>query len=471
MALSKFEFNDESISYFHESGLIPLNFYNKTGQILIHQKMNATENEINALMKFRNQGIYYQDHDAHKLRKPKRVIPEGLTDTKLLSEETTQTMVHDVRDIFSELKNSSMTSISARKMKKTVNDVFNKFEKQADAMTGLVNILELMNSGNIDCELQIAIKRTVVAMALKTRGMTHQGNKDPQFMSEAMNNLMVSCMLCDISHLKMNMPSGNVLSAADMQYVKNHPMISYLMIAHEEEIDPVVKRNVLLHHRPAPLDTTSNNYPGKNLLYQKLAALYQEYSKNPEKRIVANSIARTLTDLKQDIKYDEDANIIALSSEFASLTTDVPWRKAFDPKIAVKMILNNSYFTYSTRVIREFLDLVAISLCDNQMVLKVGDFIIITLETSSGNPYFELCRIIEINRQQSRPSIERIGSVDLKIEREPKLMLSGFDPKNIVFDKRNAKYHLEHDLTRRMIYVVDKEINPDLFIFLSEKIK
>ena len=471
MALTKFEFNEESINYFHESGLIPLNFYNKSGQILIHQKMNATENEINALMKFREQGIYYQDTDAHKLTKPKRSIPEGLTDTKLLSEETTNTLVHDFSTIFDELKNSSLSSISAKKMKNTVNEIFTKFEKQPDAMTGLVNILELMNTGSVDYQLQIAIKRTVVAMALKTRGMTHQGHKETEYLAASMNNLMVSCMLCDISYLKMNMPAGSDITATEMQYVKNHPMISYLMIAHEESIDPAVKRNVLLHHRPAVSDSTSNNYPSRNSIYQKLAALHQEYSKNPEKRSITQAIARTLTDLKQDIKYDEDANILALASEFASLTTDVPWRKAFHPVRASKMILNNSFFTYSWRVVREFLDLVAISLCDNQMVLHEGDFVIITLDTSSGNPYFEICRIIEISRLQSRPSIERIGSVDLKIIKEPKLSLGGFDPKNIVLDKRNAKYHLENDLTRRMIYVVDKDINPDLYNYLSEKMK
>jgi HD-GYP domain-containing protein (c-di-GMP phosphodiesterase class II) len=471
MALAKFEFNEESISYFHESKLIPLNFYNKSGQILIHQKINAAESEINALMKFRDQGIYFQESDADKLKKPKRAIPEGLTDTKLLSEETTHALVHDFSNIFTELKSSSITAISARKMKDTVNDVFQKFEKQSDAMTGLVNILELMNTGKIDHELQTAIKRTVVAMALKTRGMTHQSSKDAKYMGEAMSNLMVSCMLCDIAYLKMTMPVGRGLNSNEMQYIKNHPIISYLMIAHEEHIDPVVKHNVLLHHRPSALDGTSNNYPTRNVISQKLAVMYQEYSKIPEKRTVANSIAQTLTELKQDIKYDEDVNILALASEFASLTTDVPWRKALSPVIASKMILNNSYFTYSARVTREFLDLVAISLCDNQMVLKLGDFVIIALETSSGNPYFELCKIIEITRLQSRPSVVRIGSVNLKIDKEPKLTLNGFDHKSITLDKRNAKYHLENDLTRRMIYVVDKDINPELFEFLVEKVK
>ncbi|MDH4261688.1 MAG: c-di-GMP phosphodiesterase [Spirochaetia bacterium] len=469
MALSKFEFNEESINYFHESKLIPLNFFNKTGQILIHQKVNASENEINALLKFRDQGIYFQDSDAHKLKKPKRYIPEGLSDTKLLTEETTHTMVHDFTDIFSELKSSSITSISAKKMKNTVNDIFQKFEKQSDAMTGLVNILELMNTANADYELQAAIKRTVVAMALKTRGMTTQNSKDADYMAESMNNLMVSSMLCDVAYLKMKMPVGRKLNSNEMEYIKNHPIISYLMIAHEDSIDPIVKHNVLLHHRAAPIDGTSNNYPTKNIISQKLATMYQEYSKNPDKRAVANSIARTLNDLKQDVKYDEDINILALASEFASLTTDVPWRKSFSPVIACKMILNNSFFTYSARVTREFLDLVAVSLCDNNLVLKTGDFVIIALDSSTGNPYFELCKIIEISRLQSRPSVERIGSVNLTIKKEPKLTLSGFDYKNIVFDKRNAKYNLENDLTRRMIYVVDQELNPELFDFLNNK--
>lgn len=467
MSLNKFEFNEEIINYFRESRLIPLDFYNKAGQILIPKKAEATENEINALLKFQSQGIYFQESDAHKLKKPSRDIPEGMSDTKLLTQETGDVLARDVSSMFEELKTSSFSAISARRMKNTVSDVFEKFEKEPDAMNGLVNILELMSSGQLAHEMQIAIKRTVVAMALKTRGMTHQSSKDKGYLQTSMNHLMVSSLLCDVAYLKMNMPSQKGLDGNQMLYIKNHPLISYLMIAHEDSLDPAVKRNILFHHRPAPSDATSNNYPGKTQLAQKLAALYQDYSKIPDKKNVAGAIAHTLSDLKQDIKYDEDANILAIASEFASLTTDVPWRKGIHPVTAVKMMLNNSYFTYASRAIREFLDLVAISLCDNKMILKVGDFIILTAESMSGSPYFEVCKIHEINRQQSRPVVERIGSVNLNIEKEPKLALTGFDKKNLVLDKRHAKYHLENDLTRRMIYVIDPQLDPEMYEHLA----
>lgn len=467
MDLNKFEFNEEVINYFHESKFIPVDFYNKSGQILIPKKNNATENEINALLKFIPQGIYFLEADAHKLKKPERKIPDGLSDTKLLTQETTSALLHDTSEIFSELRNSSLTSISAKKIKNTVTDVFQKFEKQPDAMNGLVNILELMNAGNVEYNMQMAIKRTVVAMAMKTRGLTNQNSKDRAFLQKSMNNLMVAALLCDIGCLKMSMPSENGLNSSQMQYVKNHPMVSYLMIAHEESIDPIVKRNILLHHRPAYQDSVSNNYPTRTTLYQKLLSLYQEYSKIPEKKNVANSIAITLNDIKQDVKFDEDANIIAIASEFSSLTTDVPWRKALDSVTAVKMILNNSYFSYSSRSMREFLDMVALSLCDNQMVLNEGDFVIITAESLTGNPYFEVCKIVEINRYQSRPLVERIGAVNLIIENEPKRRLTGFDKKNLVLDKRHAKYDLANDLTRRMIYVVDPKLDPELYEHLK----
>lgn len=46
---------------------------------------------------------------------------------------------------------------------------------------------------------------------------------------------------------------------------------------------------------------------------------------------------------------DEDIAYLILASEYASLTTDQPWRSAKDSRTAMKLILNNSFFSYSDK--------------------------------------------------------------------------------------------------------------------------
>ena len=54
------------------------------------------------------------------------------------------------------------------------------------------------------------------------------------------------------------------------------------------------------------------------------------------------------------------------------------------------------------------------------------------------------------------------------MHREPKLRLLGFEPENIEMDKRLAEYSLKSDNTRRIVYIVDEEIDEDLYSYLVD---
>ena len=91
-----FEFTPEVIDGFRENKEIPVHFYNKDGQILIYRKENASDTEIERILRFVDQGIYFDLNDADKLGLgEKREVPEGLTDTKLLSEQHAEELAAD----------------------------------------------------------------------------------------------------------------------------------------------------------------------------------------------------------------------------------------------------------------------------------------------------------------------------------------------------------------------------------------
>ena len=467
-----FEFTDGFLTSLREKKEIPVHFYNKDGQVLIYKKENATGEEIDRLARFMAQGIYYHVRDEGRLKfgetDIEEEIPEGLSDKKLISDQYTERLVGTTDMLFEEIKKSSLTSGRSRKTSLQMEELFNDFASQENAMNGLVNILETMSSQDASQEVEMAVKRTVVAMALKTRGMhTASQFKEKQQVKKSITDLMMSAVLCDIGCLHMNMPHDAQLSPEQMDYIKRHPFLSYLMVAHEPTLSPEVKHNILNHHRPRHEDENDNNYPNMNLLLKKLKELAIQFQKDPTKQHLARDIVTQLQLFKQSRLYDEDANIISIASEFASLTSDVTWRKAVSPEKAVRMIINNSYFTYTGRIMREFLDNIAISLCDNRKILREGDFIVVGSETFEGSPVFEACRIESVGRYQSRPGVKRVATVEPILKKEPKLGLDGFDLGSVKADPRKAFFELTLDDSRRILYCVDSEYDAEFYEKLS----
>jgi len=460
-----FEFNEDVISRIREAKEIPVHFYNKDGQILIYQKSDASESEIERLLKFVDQGIYYDvnDSEALGLKKTERDVPEGLTDTKLISQQVADDMTANTTELFDELKKSSMTSFQTRRTTEQLTDVFDSFENQPDAMVGLVNIIEMMKDQDASSSVQLSVKRTVVAMAMKTRGMQAQSHRDKKKLNELSSILMTSAMLCDIGTMRMNLPTHAGLSDKEMIYIRNHPLMSYMMLAHDPGIDPRIKHRVLCHHRPLKEGVIGNNYPETKWLLNRLKATQEKYADQPDKQNIMTDIKEQIGTLGLDIPYDEDLNIIALASEFASLTSDVPWREAHSAVRAVQMIINNSYFTYSDRILREFLDYTAISMCDNEKILREGDFIIVSSRGRDEKTYFEVCEITSSSRYQSRPGINRIATIRPIIEKSPKISIAGFDLDSIKPDPRFAYYELSKDDTRHIAYCVNPHYDRELY--------
>lgn len=465
----QFEFTEEIINSFREKREIPVHFYNREGQILIYKKSEATDTEIERILRFVRQGIYYDVDDSQKLGLEKqREIPEGLSDTKLLGEKHAEELSRNAGELFDQLKRTSVTSIQTKGASERLARVFSDFENQPDAMIGLVNILELMQGKERAIEVEMAVKRTVVAMALKTRGMQAQTHKERDRMNEMVNILMMSTMLCDIGYFRMKMPVTPNLTPEQMEYIKNHPLMSYIMLAYEKSIDERIKFNILTHHHPLKEGKENNNYPTGKQLISKLNTLQEKYQADLSKRKIAESMREQIRLLSADLPYNEDANIIALSSEFASLTTKTAWREAFPPLRAVRMIINNSHFTYTPRIIREFLDYVAISLCDNQKILNEGDFIIVAARTFEGKTYFEVCQITEINRHQSRPGIDRLATIFPEIDQKPRIRFCDFNLTSLKPDPRHAHYELAMDDSRHIVYCVDPEHDQQLYEELTK---
>lgn len=473
--LKPFNFSPEVIARMRDTQEIPVNFYNASGQILIPRKEQASGDMINKLLQHIGSGIYYREDDEDKLglKSAGRTDLEGLSDTKLLSEKRVAELTEATESLFSELKFAAFGAVHSQKMHSQVTSFITDFEQQPDMMVGVINILETVKGGTgggASSELsKQAVKRAVVAMALKSRSMKAMISKDRGRGSEAVQPVMMGGMLAQIGKAKMNLPEGDKLTPEQRAYVRKYPLLSYLMVAHEQTVPFEVKRLVLNQRRTLPENTLTNNYPEFRWMTSTLQNLVQENDKKGKKE-VASDILRQLAALKEFVVYEEDVNILSLATDFASLTTESDWREAKDPMTAIKLILNNSYYQYGPKVIRDFLDHISMSLSHNQKIIKNGDLLVLALTMTSGQTYFEVVRVIEIGRYQSRGLVQRLGVLHMATVNSEGMNHGIFQVDSFRADPRKIRINLGQDFLRRIIYIIDESVDPQLFEKISKKI-
>ena len=455
--LKRFDFSDELIKSFQKKQIIPVDFYNRDGQILIHKKGGATQTDINRVLRFLDQGIYYKAEEESKISLPKKEKkPQVLSETKLLAKEHAIAMSNTSAELIDAVKSSSVNTHALKKSRSVLNEVFTDFKNHPDAMNGIVNIIEICQDVDTSYVSKVMIKLAAVAMAIKTRGLLVTSQQEYKKMMKSVNDIMLSSFLCDISYLRMKMPKGENLSIQEYEYVQQHPIISYLIVAHAEELNSEVKQNILLHHHPIRTALPSNNYPSMKVIKKKLKILQEQYINKGVHRSIVVDIQKQLDLLDRNISYDEDANILAIASAFASLSSDVPWRKALPPIQAIRKIINKNIFNYTYRITREFLDQTAMSLCHNQKIIKEGDFLVNIVQNELGESIqYEVARVESISHLQSKPGLRRIGVLKPKIERAPQLQISQLNLESFQQDRRHAYYDLGLDNTRRIAYLID----------------
>lgn len=469
-ALKPFNFSPEIIARMRETQEIPVNFYNAHGQVLIPKKEQASADLINKLLQHISTGIFYRESDQDRLgiKEKAQEDLEGLTDTKLLTEKRVSELSAAAETLFSELKYAAFGAVHSQKMHSQVNSFISDFEQQPDMMVGVINILDTVK-GNSSELTKLAVKRAVVAMALKSRSMKAMISKDRGRGSEAVQPVMMGGMLAQIGKTKMNLPEGENLTSEQRAYVRKYPLLSYLMVAHEPTVNFETKRLILNQRRTLPETQHSNNYPELRWLTATLQTLAQDNEKKGKKE-VATDILKQLNSLKEFVVYEEDVNILSLATDFAALTTETSWREAKDPLTAIKMIINTSFFQYGPKVIRDFLDHISISLSHNQKVIKNGDLLILALTMNSGQTYFEVAKVLEVGRYQSRAHVQRLGVLHMATRYENGIYSSAYMTDTFRPDPRRIKINLGQDFLRRIIYIVDPVIDPQLHERLMQKI-
>ncbi len=464
--LHLFDLNEDIRQRILDSKSIPVDFYNKQGQVIIHKKPDVAEHEIHKLFKISERGIYYREADLRlftgEITEPEP--PQGFSNVKLFTEQMMDGFGNDLTSIFSDLKNTSISSIHAQKSRQRVTEIFDEFQSNPDVMPGLLNIVNLLKGKNFDVNVQAAMKRAIIAMSIKTRGMMGTG-KARQIQLVNIGNLMMTALFTHVGTVKMDIPTTQGLTAKEREYISQYPFVSYLMLVHEPTIDPNVKYNILRHRMPSPSKGNSNNYPDLKWMLSKLKNMSDKYKEQGRVEIASDMLAQIKRFLAPYDPSDDDVPILSLATEFASLTTDTKWRKAFSPLEATRIMLNESLYSYHVRSTREFIDYAAISLSENQKLIREGTMVITQVSSNDkgSEPVYEVAQVVEEYRLQSRPVIKRLGTISAKPKhRNDKKIIPEFIPTSFTKDRRAAVYNLNQDHTRYIVFLPDNDSTPEL---------
>ncbi|EMK15153.1 hypothetical protein [Leptospira kirschneri] len=474
--LQKFDFTEEIIQHFKINSVIPVDFYNRNGQILIHKKENADGDDITKLLRFESQGIYFLKSEFEKISGgkqgdgPNNVNGRDVSFAKLVNAELTVDLAKNASNFLSELKKFPLHGNQLRHLNKSIDGILEDFKSTPDMETGLVNIIEVMSSAGVPMDSEILTKRTVISMAMKVRAGKAFTKVDMEQKKLDQMNLMMSSYLADVGYTQMKIPMERDLKAEEFEYIKNHPIISYLMIANLPDLDDNIKTLVLNHHRPHKGEGMNNNYPQPKVLIHKLNVYKEKYKDDPKRTILVADIQKQIRNILTNNLPMEDIGVISIAGEFASLTTRQAWREAFDPLVAMKLILNNSFFAYNEKTLRDFYDHIGLSLCNNQPFIREGDFVIVVTQDSNQKVFFEVCIIREMYKTQIRPMLERIGTIKPNFSNMGKLRISGFDIASLKLDRRKAVYNLEKNQDpRRIVYVLDSNMDARLYEELTKQ--
>lgn len=234
------------------------------------------------------------------------------------------------------------------------------------------------------------------------------------------------------------------------------------------EITQEIRTLVLNHHRPFRGNSINNNFPDNKTVFNKLMLVRDKFIKDPSKKMIVADIDAQLRIQESNVNsvnFEEDIAILSLASEYASLTTNQPWRPAFSSATALKMIVNDSFFSYSNKNIRHLLDYVGASLTNNENIINNGDYVITASIDSEKQAHFDICKILEVDRFQTRPKIQRLCTIKPLFKKGIKYRIADFDINEIRMDKRRAVIDLagQTSSTQRIIYIIDPEMNEPLY--------
>ena len=472
--LQLFHLTDQIQKELLTNKIIPADFYSVDGQILIYKKINATNSEINRLLNFAKRGLYFKSNEANTLNFNSSQ-EEGYERiyTKLITLQFVEILMKLADLVVEAATNGEIKITLIDRCASVFKKIFNNFKSKPNAMMGLINIFELLTNQIDIYQKELMVKRVIIAMVLRTRILMANSTVLDEHKVEGVVHLMLAAFLCDISYLKLKLPTNKNINLQEYQKFHVHPIISCLMLAHlSQNIHLDVKKLILFHHHPFTSIEYNNNFPTISVMSEKLLSYSKTHTINESNKDLIQGLEELKINIEVNTSLNEQYSILTIASAFASLTSNVPWRKLYSPKRALQILINEGLFSYSPFTLREFIDHCSMSLNNNIPIIKEGMFLIIAVRNmnikTDNITQFEVGYVEHINPSLlSRPQIMRLGTISPIIGRVPQIKIANLNLDSFRSDHRRARFELELDPSRQIAYIIDPDYNLSEYNFFK----
>lgn len=474
--LAKFTFVGETLNLFKSKDCVPFDLYNAEGNLLFEKKKHLTREDYERLLKFELHGIFILVSELNRLKEEIRGGKNDKHNLQIVNREKIEKFTKQTNDFLEQLRKEAFSSSQAIYIQNSIQEILTDFMHHPEFESGFFNLLEILGSNEAPLRSELMTKRTIVAMGMKIKAKNHVSSEEISHYRHEYLAVMMASYLADIGYSRLDLNEEVNLTKADYQIIKQHPIISYLMTLSAREISSEIRTLILNHHRPFHGVGLSNNFPSTRSTFTKLMAVRDKYSGETNKERIIEDIEKQLFIQQHQVMnatQDEDIAILSLSSEYASLTTNQAWRPAYNSSQALKIIVNNSFFSYNNKNMRLLLDYIGSGLNHNERIINPGDFLITTSLDSENHFLFDLCMVHQVDRFQSLPILQRIGSIKPVFKKTHKYSIDNFDLSQIRIDRRKPLIDLgsQAAISQRIIYIIDKELNPAIYETAGRLIK
>lgn len=366
--------------------------YSMSGRIALPERVVLTEERIKKIKRIYGNVVYYLDQAADEGKK------KGGSPFERLSEKA----IDESREVLGEIaRTNKLSRATYRKAEYMVEEIVTELDY---AETKAFKLLKDIR------DVDEYIYRHLVNVGMLSALFAQ---KIGGFTREEIKFITLGAFLIDIGLMKIDpqlLKKEGAYNVTDIQQIKRHPQLGYELLKDFDDIHPMVLQTVLLHHE------RFNNRGYYGLPYENLPL---------------------------------SPKIASISDIYDACTSSRPYRDAYAPNKAMRVLLNSVNRSFDQRLIADFINFLWPMLLENQNIYDKNEFCVL-----SSN---EIAVIKELNRGEILKPVVNVVCRYKIINKKT----------DISFYKRAVEVDLRYDADRAMVKIVTDKNHID---FLEKKL-
>jgi HD-GYP domain-containing protein (c-di-GMP phosphodiesterase class II) len=289
--------------------------FSSLGEKLLDEREVLTAGKIKLIKEKCGNKVYYSLPEKEAGVIPDRIYAKAISKTKDVMDEVLHT--------------DKFTKDAYRKSEELISEILEQLNSKEISAINLLKDIK-----NFDEYLYYHAINVGMLTALLVK-------KRKKYTNEEIKNVVLGAYLADLGKIKLEktlLDKTGKLTEGDLIKIRLHPQLGYNIVKSIETINPIVLQTILFHHEQF------NDEGYYNLPYESLPS---------------------------------SPKLVSICDMYDALTSPRPFRHAYSPSEAMKLILNTTEKKYDREMVSDFLNIMGSLLNNSQFFYRRGDFCIL----------------------------------------------------------------------------------------------